>query len=718
MRLTGWRFACVLALPLAAATLAVYLLTFELLQKVSLIANQASHERSLQIVRSAIEQAERKLATIAMDNSHWETAVHDAYGGAIANWSEQALKELKTKDPGFDGVLIADRDMARPIIGYKNGLPFEPVLRDYFGSSFPALLARLSDDFSRHEVQTTLARTPAGLAIVAAAPIMSPSGRAPDGVSKARYIVFYLHLTPDRLEAIGIEHLVGGLRLAGATAEPGFVQFTDIGGKPVAEAVWNDTRPGDDALQTIMVKAAIALGLLALVMAGTGFFCWRLMRTIGEREAQARRDALSDPLTGLPNRTALRQELEQRNVEQACNIALAYVDLDGFKEVNDRYDHHVGDELIREVAARMAGIIGPGAFLARVGGDEFVAVFDGLSAANEAVLFAERLIAHMKPPFDLEGRRAVIGASIGAASAPAGSMPGLELLRRADVAMYEAKGKGRNRLCLYQQGIDEERQAELRIAAELRSAILDRSIDVAYQPVVRASDLAITGVEALARWPKNSYVKHPPDRFISIAEENGLIDDLGALVLEKACEAVLPLGALRVAVNISPVQMRSPLFVKRSLSVIRASGIDPQRVEFEVTEGVLLDNLERTRVQFEELRQAGITIALDDFGAGYSSIGYLRSIDFDRIKIDRAIVSNLLHDMRQQSIIQGTVTMARGMGASVLAEGVESSDEVLLLRLAGCEELQGYLFHKPMSAADLAKLMTAGEAEQQAKQLA
>jgi predicted signal transduction protein with EAL and GGDEF domain len=353
----------------------------------------------------------------------------------------------------------------------------------------------------------------------------------------------------------------------------------------------------------------------------------------------------------------------------------------------------------------MAGIIGPQAFLARVGGDEFVAVFDGLSAESEAVLFAERLIAHLKPPFDLDGRRSVIGASIGVAAAPAGNLPGPELLRRADVAMYEAKAGGKSRCSLYSPNIDEQRHADLCIAAELRSAILDRTVDVAYQPIVRASDLEIVAVEALARWPKNSYARHAPDKFIAIAEDNGLIDDLGALVLAKACAAMSRLGDLRIAINISPVQMRSPQFVKRSLDVIRESGIDPARVEFEMTEGVLLDNLERTRVQFEELREAGITIALDDFGAGYSSVGYLKSIQFDRIKIDRSIVSNLLHDRRQQSIIQGTVMMAHGMSARVLAEGVESSEEVLLLRLAGCEELQGYLFHRPMPLEELKDLL-------------
>jgi EAL domain-containing protein (putative c-di-GMP-specific phosphodiesterase class I) len=271
--------------------------------------------------------------------------------------------------------------------------------------------------------------------------------------------------------------------------------------------------------------------------------------------------------------------------------------------------------------------------------------------------------------------------------------------------MYEAKAGGKNRSILYAPGIDAERHADQLIAAEMRSAILDRTIDVAYQPVVRSSDLEIVAVEALARWPRQSYARHAPDKFIAIAEENGLIDDLGALVLAKACETIEKLGSLRVAVNISPVQMRSPQFVKRSLEVIRASGIDPSRVEFEVTEGVLLDNLERTRVQIDELRAAGVTIALDDFGAGYSSVGYLKSIHFDRIKIDRSIVSNLLHDRRQQSIIQGTVMMAHGMGAAVVAEGVESTEELLLLRLAGCEELQGYLFHRPMPAQELHALL-------------
>jgi predicted signal transduction protein with EAL and GGDEF domain len=304
----------------------------------------------------------------------------------------------------------------------------------------------------------------------------------------------------------------------------------------------------------------------------------------------------------------------------------------------------------------------------------------------------------------MDGRLASVGASIGVAGNE-GALADSEVLRRADVAMYKAKADGKNRHRLYDASLDKEREENLSIASELKDIIKARSLDIEFQPVVSAKSLLVTGVEALARWPKSSPRHVDAERFVTIAETSGLIDELGALILHKACEAGRAWPNLRLAVNISAVQLNNPHFVRNALDVLHSHSIAPNRVEFEITETSLIGDTDRAKQVFKALQMAGVKVALDDFGSGFSSIGYLRTFNFDRIKIDKSIVSKVLSSPSELAVLQGALLVARGLSAEVTAEGVEQSDEVQVLRLAGVTELQGYYFHKPMTARDVNQLL-------------
>jgi diguanylate cyclase (GGDEF)-like protein len=421
---------------------------------------------------------------------------------------------------------------------------------------------------------------------------------------------------------------------------------------------------------------------------------------LSDKEQQASFSASHDHLTGLSNRRALMEELREVNNKPHT---LVFADLDGFKEVNDSFGHEYGDKLICMVARGIEQLAVKARLVGRLGGDEFVILFEGTDCLVRARELSERLIRMLAQPF-MEGRMAAVGASIGICQAELG-IDESEVLRRADIAMYKAKADGKNRFCVYDQSFDLVRQENIAIAGELKKILDARSLEIVFQPIISARNGAVCGVEALARWPKSSARQVSADRFISVAENSGLVDQLGALILEKACMEAKAWPLIRLAVNISAVQLNNPRFVEQSLSIIAAHGIAPNRLEFEITETSLIQDAERAKSVFRALQGVGIKVALDDFGTGFSSIGYLRRFQFDRIKIDKSITNQLLTSPSELAVVQGVLLVARGLSLEVTAEGVENDDEVQILRLAGCTELQGHHYHKAMNAQEVSKLL-------------
>ncbi|MBK1661651.1 hypothetical protein CKO45_25935 [Paracraurococcus ruber] len=437
------------------------------------------------------------------------------------------------------------------------------------------------------------------------------------------------------------------------------------------------------------------------------------------REAEARtiHMARHDALTGLPNRTQMQERLADLLAEagpQGRRFALLYLDLDRFKWVNDTLGHQAGDALLVAVADRIRNRTRTrrdgGDLVVRLGGDEFVVVTApvlGLDrdAAEEAAGLAARLITALSDPVEIEGQQVVVGASVGIALFPAHGMDARRLLQHADLALYRAKEDGRGCWRFFEPEMDEQAQQRRRLEMDLRRALAEAPEEFVlhYQPAVEIAGGRVTGFEALLRWQHPERGLVAPQEFIGLAEEIGAIEALGELVLRRACAeaARWPDQRLRLAVNLSALQFRREHLTALIHAVLEESGLDPRRLELEITEGVLLNQTAQTMATLRGLRDAGVRIAMDDFGTGYSSLSYLRSFPFDRVKIDRAFVRDLASRPCDATIVRAVTTICAGLGMATTAEGVETEEQLRLLAALDCNEAQGFLFGRPVPAAQI-----------------
>ena len=693
-------------LPLFVTTVGVCATTFGLLDKVSTDVNQLDHARNAQIVKSALAAEAKQLANLVSDNSYWDDAVRNVRS-LVPNeqWINDTWGYSSAEGTNYNMLAIVEQAKPDALSAYIDGKPQQLSIKNFFKGSLEPLLLELQNSTNEASSKGIVLDTMDGFSVVAVAPIMPSTVDLKPESATPRYLVLAKRLSSDALQQISAQYVIKDLQLSAATNTDGGVVLTGPGGNLVAVATWEDNSPGAAAQNTVRTKTYSSLGLLALVMAALGCLCIKLFFTLGEREKRTRHGAFHDSLTGLKNRAGLVQELNTMLALPGNQISMAFVDLDGFKDVNDTYDHNVGDQLIQFIAEGMRQLDRDGGVLARAGGDEFVALYAGKNAAENARKFALDLIAFLDAPIELSGRFASVGASIGVCDGASGSIVESEILRRADVAMYHAKTSGKNRLSVYSPEIDLNRVTTLEISTGLRRIIANDEIELVYQPIVDAFTHKVQGVEVLARWPTTVEGNFPPDKFIPVAETSGLIDGLGETILRKACEQACRWPDMELSINISPVQLRNPNFVSRTLEIVKNSGMNPRQIELEVTEGVMVNDFRDVGEKLMELRAHGMRIALDDFGAGYSSVGYLQKLTFDRIKIDRAITNRIEFGRLEQGIAQGTVIMARGMSASVIAEGVETEAQAKILQLTGCSAFQGFFFHRPLSVAQFDKVL-------------
>jgi len=440
----------------------------------------------------------------------------------------------------------------------------------------------------------------------------------------------------------------------------------------------------------------------------------RMAAGIAERERRITELAFNDSLTGLPNRAFFRQhlDLELKQAERrGGGLALLCVDLDKFKGVNDTLGHPAGDELLRAVGARLSANLGD-AMVARLGGDEFTVILSRSDAHEAAGAVAGRLIAALAEPFDIRGHEIAVGSSVGIAIAPGDGGDADTLLKHADLALYQAKGEGGGTYRFFEAEMNARAQARHQLEADLRHAIAHGEFELYFQPLFDLETNRIGAFEALIRWnhPERGLVM--PDAFIAVAEETGLILPIGAWVIQEACrQAMRWPGDVRVAVNVSSVQFRKPGLAQVLIQALAASGLDPRRLEVEITESVFLESSEALIAVLHSLRSLGIRIALDDFGTGYSSLSYLQSFPFDKIKIDRSFIQQLLSRSGSTAIVRAITDLARALGMETTAEGVENPEQLAELRLQGCSSAQGYLFSPPVTAAAVLEALAAANPE-------
>jgi len=425
-------------------------------------------------------------------------------------------------------------------------------------------------------------------------------------------------------------------------------------------------------------------------------------------EAKIAHLARHDMLTNLPNRVLFREHLENAfaRIQSGHGFAVHCLDLDHFKTVNDTLGHPVGDELLKAVASRLVEAVPDSDFVARIGGDEFAVVQTNVTRPEQCSQLASRIVELISRPYDIEGRHIVIGTSIGIAIAPSdGANPDV-LLKNADMALYLAKGDGRGTHRFFEREMDKRLQARRSLELDLRKAIANGEFELHYQPILYLQTGKVSGFEALLRWNHPERGRISPADFIPLAEETGLILPLGEWVLRTACTQAAhwpqPVG---VAVNLSAMQFKGRNLVQLTLNALAASGLAAGRLDLEITESVLLQDEANTLAILHQLREVGVQISMDDFGTGYSSLAYLRNFPFDKIKIDRSFVRDMLARKDCQAIIHAVVGLARSLGITTIIEGIETKEQLETAKAFGCDEGQGFLFSKPMPEREVAEFL-------------
>jgi diguanylate cyclase (GGDEF)-like protein len=458
-----------------------------------------------------------------------------------------------------------------------------------------------------------------------------------------------------------------------------------------------------------------------------------LRRLVRQTIEENRKLALYDSLTGLPNRRRCQEKLERaiaRTSMSGGTFALCFIDLDGFKHINDTLGHRAGDQLLMQVAIRIKSVIRFGDWinrpsadelqdetaLCRFGGDEFTLILNEISSSQDAARVARRILATLDKPFTIERQEITVGASIGISTYPADGSEVDTLLRNADTAMYAAKSLGKNNFQFYSRTMNEEAESKIELERRLRRAIAEEEFSLQYQPIRHTASGEVDAAEVLLRWrdPELGWVA--PGDFVPLAEETGLIVPVGSWLMKRACDQAQAwrqagYRPIRVAVNVSGRQIREPGFVRQVADVLAETGLDPQDLELEITESTIMQEDEATDTAFRELHELGVQIALDDFGTGYSSLSYLRRFSIHRVKIDRSFVARIPDDPEDMAVTAAIVAMAHHLLIPVVGEGVETIEQARSLTELGCDELQGFLLSPPLPAAEFEHFLRLDKAE-------
>jgi diguanylate cyclase (GGDEF)-like protein len=609
-----------------------------------------------------------------------------------------ALLGNKSVDPGLFGSALSDlsavidavRGRRAPVSADLEAAIVDPKT----GAKRPASATRVQKFMGQPAIVAAVALVPeeGGVAV--------PSGPSPLIVTVEVIDAAFLQQTGSRLKLAHLREIEGP-----PPAGDQMLDLLDDEGKLVARFAWTPTRPGAEIVSHTLPFIAVALAGLALL---AGLIVRHMRRTaaaISEGEDRMRHLALHDALSGLPNRAYFAERLEgmiERVNRGGSAGAVFCIDLDHFKDVNDTLGHHVGDELIGAVTKRLRHLIRDEALVARLGGDEFAVITPGATDSSTLTKIADRIIASLCAPYSIAGHTIVIGASIGIAIIDRPSLRAADIMRYADMALYRAKNEGRRRACIYDDAMNADLVQRKQLEHDLREAVENDGLHLLYQPVFNAAGEKVAGVEALARWNHPTRGAIPPAEFIPIAEHSGLIIALGEWALRRACLDAVG-WPISLAVNVSPLQFRRPDFVEMVQRILHETGFEASRLELEITESTLLGNVEGAESAMRQLKALGVRLALDDFGTGYSSLLYLRRFPFDKLKIDRSFVRSIESAAEAAPIVHAIVSLGRGLGMKVTAEGVETAEQHLFLRAAGVHFMQGFRFGKPETTVQIAR---------------
>jgi diguanylate cyclase (GGDEF)-like protein len=683
------------------------------------IAREQDHRSIVQTTRSvatAVDSRKDTLAKTLKDYSAWGAAYQNLHVRFDRTWAydQENVGATLFKSYGFDYVFLLnpqDETIYAVVDGQASDALYAQTLLD----GAEALVARARQAPPNETVVETGVLSRGSDPVLVSAAALSSGGDSTVEVKPGppSILIFADRLTPAKLSALGTGLFVGDLRASTAaedrTLEPNLpLPFVD--GRS-SQLRWEPDLPGKDLLKTV-------IPWLALVAAALGAFITLVFRhaarsasiiadsasQLAKAHERAQHQARHDVTTGLPNRLLLTSYMDEALSAEDARLVVMYADLDRFKPINDALGHPAGDFVLGEVARRLRKSMRDGDLVARVGGDEFVIAVRGV-AEHDIETLCKRLLRDVSAPIPYEGNEVSVGLSLGIAISPTDATTTHELLRRADLALYQAKIDGRGTYRFFAHEMNERIVLRRSLEGELRRAVKDGEFVLEYQPRYDTRSMKIVSVEALVRWRHAVRGVLGPAEFIPLAEETGLIVPLGEWILRTACSTITQFADVGVSVNVSPAQFRDVELAAMVERILSETGLPPHRLELELTEGVLLEDTQRARATLRGLKALGLKLSMDDFGTGYSSLGYLRNFPFDGIKIDQQFIADLSGTGDARAIVQAIVSLGKALGMTVTAEGVETKEQLLLLRHDSCEEVQGYLMSRPIGAEALAELI-------------
>jgi diguanylate cyclase len=668
------------AVLLFAILCAVVMTVFAMAQR----ASMAADERNRSVVLTALAEGVNDLAAGVRSLAELERPMLGRSGAANHSALEAYLERIRRLG-NFESVSLVARDGAviRTAVNLTYGQEApESRIRDSLDWAAKQLAvsdAALSRGFGRYVMEN------GALRLVAGALLPGRAQEADFGLVATRV------LDEADVRQMGGRLSIMQLTLSAAVAEPKVNSVIVPGpdGQYGAQISWLSDRPGDPILNRLLpiaVFSAIAIMIFAWL---AYVHVTRVTDNMLRSEERAQHMAGHDTLSGLPNRLRFTEHLAAllpRCHQEGGGLAVLFIDLDKFKEVNDTYGHAAGDFVIVGCAERMAAQLRASDVLARFGGDEFAIIQTGVRSAHDAELLGRRIVDAIRPAFQIGEAEAYVGASIGIALAPENGDDAAELMRLADIAMYRAKNEGRNRACFFEQRMDDTLRLRKVVEDDLRHAIARNELELHYQPQVSADGARIIGVEALVRWRHPVHGIIPPMEFIGIAEERGMIIQLGEWVIRRACLDAAK-WEVTVACNVSAIQFRQQDFVQSVSNALADTNFDPARLELELTESIVMTDADQAEASMMDLRAMGIKLALDDFGTGYSSLIYLRRFAFDKIKLDKSFLDSLEDTGESAILVHSVVHLGRALGLTVTAEGVETAEQQRFLQAVGCHLL-------------------------------
>jgi len=691
--------------------------------------NRDAARMQMQLVDNAISQGVVDALNGIQTVAFWDTTVKKLSGPRIdEKWVDYEIGDYLTKVYGHDAMWIID-PADRVIYGYGAGRRLPVSSADPFRDELASLIrivrsghedGRRVRDMNFRDTQGRYVALSGGsqqgmwtshiveehgqpviLSVMTVVPVTDQRLRRP----RPYLIASAVRIGERQLRLYANLLLIRDLRAAPLTrAAKGSGQYvvTTDHGVPIQRLEWTARHPGHFLLNYVLPLFILVTTIATILLILTLLRMQRITRTLVDKEKEASFLANYDPLSALPNRRLFSQRLDAALVPSLLErrpTILAFCDIDNFKTINDTMGHELGDLLIKEVSRRLRAAFPDTVLVSRFGGDEFALMHCASEMSVDS--FGERIQRMLDAPVDLGGTPTRIGISVGISIAPEHGRDATELMRNADIALYCAKDAGRARSIVYHRGMHDEllvrKEREARIIAALES---DR-FEVHYQPIVDIRASRVSGMEALLRWPAGDPAPMHPGEFIPIAESAGIMPRLGSWVIERAFTDSLRWPDLSISINLSPLQIKAPDLTDMLDRHLRKTGADPRRIVFEVTEGLLLDSSEAVRDTLRGISAMGFKLALDDFGTGYSSLSYLQKFTFDKLKIDRSFICDgKLEDRRSASLVRAVIDVGRALNIEVIAEGVEHPKDALILKMLGCDQIQGWLYGRALPPAE------------------